>query len=338
MHYLYYAGMANDIINEQIGLAVSSDGKNFARANKNGLIIKRDERILWKSLRVCNPTVLLQGSKFVMFYQGISKEGKNNVSIGVAYSKNGVDWECNDSPSISWESMSEPGARPDVREGLIEPAVLFEDGIYRMWFIHVNEQMPGNVVCFAESENGETWKIVSRKVLSGDQFGNFRIHYPQMMKRGKTYEMWFTLRNNRSKIFGIFKMRSIDGMNWNNLEQVLPNRDGRIDLERRDISPFAFGSSRLARKGVSFLNNRLPAILRQTNYYGFAHPHVIESGDHDVMYYHNDNIERRGMWLDIGRCEIRGGIIQNPKKVLEPSRDSREWDAYFVGDPFVLVV
>ena len=105
MYFLYYAGMPDEKVYEQIGLAISDDGCHYTRVHGDGLIVKRDEKLNWKNLRVCNPTVLLFEKKFIMYYQGISQD--LNTSIGMATSDDGVNFECDDTPCLSPTDMTD---------------------------------------------------------------------------------------------------------------------------------------------------------------------------------------------------------------------------------------
>lgn len=88
MFFLYYAGMARDADGtEQIGLAISDDGRKFRRVRGGGLIVAVDPKLPWKDLRVCNPTVLSIPGSIIMFYQGIAKQPPHHTSIGSARSE-----------------------------------------------------------------------------------------------------------------------------------------------------------------------------------------------------------------------------------------------------------
>ena len=87
MPFLYYAGMAADRHTEQIGLAVSTDGRTFERVHGSGLIVPRLPAVPWKALRTCNPTVIRFQGRWLMFYQGVGRgaaAGELTHSIGLA--------------------------------------------------------------------------------------------------------------------------------------------------------------------------------------------------------------------------------------------------------------
>ena len=137
MIYLYYAGMSADFKTEQIGLAISKDGLKFTRINDSGLILPIDKKSEWMSSKTCNPTILkTKNGKFIMFFQGIVNEPRK-TTIGLSESLDGICWakprpimSVNDKKIIKKLEIDK-----FETVDLIEPAVIFENGIYKMWFI-----------------------------------------------------------------------------------------------------------------------------------------------------------------------------------------------------------
>jgi hypothetical protein len=339
-YHLYYAGMARDAAGtEQIGLATSVDGVRFERVHGTGLILGTDPDVGWRSLRVCNPTVLLAGGGFLMFYQGIAGAPPHHTSLAVARSKDGVTFDCDPAPCLSLDDMRTVDPRLDPREriGLIEPSVIDDDGRYRMWFVYSRgSSRDGNELYLADSADGHRWSIRER-VLSGHQFGEYNLHYPQVLKRSDGYELWFTLKNRRNGVFGICRMRGPDGRSWGHLAQILPRARVGVQLRRRYALDVAvLGRELRASHVVDFVLDRC---LPRRYHAGFAHPHVLpgEDGEPDVLYLHGYHRRRNGtIWMDIARCEIRGDVVMPPRRVLTTGDGA--WDAEFVADPFVLRV
>src|SRR5438046_2313543 len=96
--------MAEDDENEQIGAAVSDDGLSFTRVGAAGLVLPRDPEQRWRGLRVCNPTVLVEDGRFLMWYQGIEPETLH-TSLGLATSLDGVAWDADPEPCLPWQRM-----------------------------------------------------------------------------------------------------------------------------------------------------------------------------------------------------------------------------------------
>lgn len=338
-YFLYYAGMSNNNGCEQIGLAISRDGNKFNRVNTSGLIIKIDPEKKWKNLRVCNPTVMCLKNKFILYYQGISTE-KLHTSIGIAYSTNGVDWNCQEEPCLSAMTMRENNVDIDYSKSvrLTEPSIIIDNGLFKMWFIvYQNEAHLGNSILYAESEDGQTWSIRNKKLLTGNQFGKCNIHYPQVVKNSQGYTIHFTLINMLNNATGIFKMDSSDGLTWGNLEQLLPLSTHGFSLKYREHFMLTLFSRRS--EGISTAWNRKYSLAFKNgeNYFGYSHSHLMELEENATLFYHNNNLNSMGkMWMDIGCCKIVNGKATDHQKILEKTRDSSAWDAVFVADPYVI--
>lgn len=344
MYFLYYAGMAQDHVNEQIGLATSPDGIHFDKVDGHGLILPRDPETSWKAERVCNPTVLYHNHVFVMYYQGIASGPLNHTSIARAHSKDGIHFQCDAEPCISWQVMEhiDPSFNPNERVGLFEPTVFIENNTYFMWFVYAKGTgQNGNDIYFAESTDGIDWHICENKILNGSQFGPFRVHYPQVFLQNGQFEIWFSLKSLVNASFGIFKMTSFDGQHWENLQQVLPQTTDGLSLTPRKLLNIKINEKKV-RWGSSFdylYTKVLRKYFHRYNYLGFAHPHVITSSNSRSLYLHNYNMGSDGSWMDISRCELtKSGDPTQMQRVLSPAKNAKAWDAFFVGDPYVLYV
>jgi hypothetical protein len=341
---LYYAGMAADGVTEQIGLAVSN-GQGFERVRADGLIIAADPSYPWRALRVCNPTVIVGDPGFVMYFQGIA-DGLHHTSIGVARSDDGIEWEVDAEPSLGWQAMEgvDPTLDSTARVGLWEPAILVEDGRLRMWFVYSHVSQPGNSIWYAERAGDEPWRLAARPLLTGRSFGNFDIHYPQMIRTATGYELWFTLRNVENGVDGIFVARSAGGEEWESPHQVLPRSARGISLKKKRIVPAkvaavlnrvapAFGQ-RFVSRAEKEARRRFSSFQR--NALGYAHSHVLTAGDETLFVFHNDHEGDRGRWMDVSLATLEGGAVRDADTILTPGPPDA-WDGYFVADPFLIV-
>jgi len=193
--------------NEQIGLAVSEADGPFIRVGSDGLILRRDESIPWKNLRVCNPFVLERDGGWLMYYQGVGcpsgTHGSQKVtrtSIGLATSRDGITWEAERDPLLGPEALLplDPRQSTAYTVGLIEPCVLEDATGLRMWFIYDHPSAVGNWLCLARSLDGRRWDLAPKPTLAGldlSRFGDIRIHYPQVIPRDGRLELWFMARN-----------------------------------------------------------------------------------------------------------------------------------------------
>ena len=88
IYYLYYSGRNYNESSYKIGIAVSSDGKNWERFS-NQPILKPDQ--VWEGLGVYYPEVHLLGDgSFEMYYMNAFS---NEASFGRAYSNDGLNWQ-----------------------------------------------------------------------------------------------------------------------------------------------------------------------------------------------------------------------------------------------------
>lgn len=338
-YFLYYAGMAEDRENEQIGAAVSDDGLVFERVGDAGLVLRRDPRTRWQALRVCNPTVLYHGGRFLMWYQGIEPQTLH-TSIGLAVSSDGIEWHADPEPCIPWESMRrvDPKFDPTTRVGLFEPAVI-HDGVFKMWFIYSTAAYPMNSLWHATSADGRSWDIQPQPSRVEGIAGPYRIHYPQVVRSDDGYELYFMLRNVSNGFDGVFQTRSTDGMIWDPPRQLLPPVDQPIVLAPRQPRSIAGREAQRIRRGVARrVDGAFNLGLMSRNGFGWGHPHVIGSPSGRRLYYQNSNSTPDGdRRFDIGCSDFGTGDCTRLRTVFGVGPRGA-WDAHFVADPFVLAV
>lgn len=358
--------MANDANHtEQIGMAISSNSTQFSRIG-DGLIIPRDPLAPWKNLRTCNPTVMkLPEGRFGMFYQGVGNPrgpasrptGPQVTSIGLAFSEDGIRWQCEPHPILSYRALKEldPAQDPSSSIGLIEPSVMYHSGLYHIWFVYVHRTMPGNALVYATSFDLRCWDIRPMPILTGCDFGLYDLFYPQVVARPDGFELWFTLRNNKTGVHGIFRMQSVDGIAWGGLLQVMPPPNGSApDLRTRAmILPIAQlraddgGWTGLAKRAwnTSVRRGTFHCIYPRSDIvrgiFGYAHPHLLGLHTGPRLYFHYCNLDRRGLTLDIGcgtlSMAAEGSYtISDLRPVLLRAESHRAWDGSFVADPFVI--
>ena len=190
---LYYAGMANDLTTEQIGLALSPDGRTFNRV-EDGLLVTVSADRPWKSLCTCNPTVIAVPGGYRIFYQGISAQQETCITTG--RSTNGLTWDLDDEPILTVAMLAKP-LETESRQitGLIEPSVLVDKDGFRMWFISRGANEPGNRLHHARSTDGETWQLDGVGLVTGQTFDPQRpIYYPQVVPHANGFFLYLSLR------------------------------------------------------------------------------------------------------------------------------------------------
>ena len=337
---LYYAGMAADRQTEQIGLAVSN-GDAFERVEGDGLIIARDPSLAWKSLRVCNPTVISWQGSWLMFYQGVGPgPGDTAVhAIAAARSADCIHWTCDEQPLLTFDHVRAvfPRFATAAVGGVLEPAIVGAADSLTMYFVaYVGSYRDGSYLLRATSVDGRCWSIDRDWLLPSTQFGRFRLHYPEVVTGPSGDALWFSLFDLHTGSAAIFRMSSIDGAHFERLHQVLPAAATPPSVRHREVLSLSINGTAL--RGLSRFNHAVNAtVWHGRNYLGFAHSHLESNDRGQRMYYHAYHLDARGrVWMDIGRCLLDGDRVTGHTTVFTPSRSVDAWDAFFVADPFVV--
>ena len=336
---LYYAGMATDRRTEQIGLAISEDGSGFQRAEGGRPIVPIEPATAWKSVRTCNPTVVRFQDEWVMFYQGVGPDAAGQLThvIARARSHNARQWVCDPRPILTFEHVRNacPALKDSVSGGVLEPSIVVTGDELQMYFVaYRGTYSDGTWLYHARSRNGEDWQIDPLWVLSGQQFGNYRLHYPQVRCAGTHKTIWFSLIHRDTRASAILRMTS-DGANpWSDTTQLLPWYGGGVQVEPREVATVHLGGERT--RGAARINQALNQWLYGgRNYFGYSHPHTIDSR----LFYHAYHRNRQGQsWMDIGWCAHDGDQAGTHTVALRPSNALDTWDAFFVADPYVITI
>lgn len=130
--------------NDCVSVSFSEDGVNWTDPVTT---LGPDHTSGWEEL-VNRNCVLKTGDRYQMWYTG---QAHGNSYIGYAESDNGIDFRrVKNTPVISPEA-------PFEGESVMNPCVLSENGLYRMWYSGGETYEP-NVLCYAESRDGITWE------------------------------------------------------------------------------------------------------------------------------------------------------------------------------------
>lgn len=127
-----------------LAVAFSADGIQWGSLKTT---LRADPASGWEDL-VNRNCVLKIGDTYKMWYTG---QAHGNSYIGYAESADGLRFERVGSdpvlvPEAAWEG-----------ESVMNPCVLFENGLYRMWY-SAGETYEPNVLCYAESGDGVRWR------------------------------------------------------------------------------------------------------------------------------------------------------------------------------------
>jgi hypothetical protein len=182
-------------------------------SNRTGLAISRDQGITWEVLK---ETVLplgkpgsydagLTGSVDVMRtghdsymmwytagerYQMVGDVYRGIVHIGMARSKDGIEWTKFPEPAM----RARLDAVKEFEAVVSKPSVVLINGVYHMWFSVFDMQSKGYRLGYARSPDGVKWTRYYEQILPltpGD-FDSSNQSYPYVVDMGQQLWMFYT--------------------------------------------------------------------------------------------------------------------------------------------------
>ena len=131
-------------MNDTLAVAFSNDGVHWTAPRTT---LRPESAAGWEDM-VNRNCVIKTGDTYKMWYTG---QAHGSSHIGYAESEDGLTFRRVRgrpvlSPEHPWEGAS-----------VMNPCVLYENGVYRMWY-SAGETYEPNVLCYAESADGLTWK------------------------------------------------------------------------------------------------------------------------------------------------------------------------------------
>lgn len=170
--YLWYFGIpSNSTPGGAIGLATSTDGINFTRA-QTGPVLQPGSPSDWDGLLVESPTVQYANNQFVMYYTGVSSAWLPQV--GRATSLDGIHWTKEPAKPVLTPGIA--GAWDSYAAAV--SSVTFRNGIWSMAFagvstanVSLTERLPQ--IGSATSIDGIRWnREIKNPILSTTLTGN----------------------------------------------------------------------------------------------------------------------------------------------------------------------
>jgi predicted GH43/DUF377 family glycosyl hydrolase len=149
-----------------------------------------------------------------MWYTG---QARGQSFIGYAESEDGLNFH---------RVRNEPVLVPELpfeQESVMNPCVLFEDGVYRMWYA-AGETYEPNVLCYAESRDGLNWQKSSLNPVFTCEKNNFyeqdRVGGCQVIKTDDKGYLMFYIGYEDIDTARICLARSDNGIsNWERSEK-----------------------------------------------------------------------------------------------------------------------
>jgi len=148
------------------------------------------------------PYAIAQDGGFRMWYvsgRGWARDEHGlhyDVAIRHATSPDGVRWEADQDPCVAPESPDE--------YGIGRPSVLFEDGLYRMWYAIRSFSEPYRIG-YAESPDGVSWTRRDAEAgieRSAEGWDSAMICYPNVVRVGERLLMFYNGNQHGASGFG----------------------------------------------------------------------------------------------------------------------------------------
>lgn len=148
---MYYTGWIPGVLvsfMNDLGLALSKDGKTFNRLSRATILPKTNE----EPFGVGSVCVLKIGNEWMMWYTCFDGWGKNKsdhkhyYTIRVAKSKDGINWNRLNKKCIHYK---------EGEYSIAKPCVVFKDGKFHMWYSYRGDTYR---VGYATSIDGINWR------------------------------------------------------------------------------------------------------------------------------------------------------------------------------------
>jgi len=180
---------------------ISFTSASYNKYNNNPIIIPYTS---WNTRATNCPNMLFNGITFQSWFSGFDG---TTYQIGYAESLNGYEWTYPViSPVISRINPNNKNAH--------EPSVVYENGLYTMWFAGSDVGPTNFFVYRAISLDGRNWTIDPitpvYKPISG--WSSKSASSPFVLKNSSKYYLWFTSSDNNKWEIG--EAESNDGINW----------------------------------------------------------------------------------------------------------------------------
>lgn len=155
-------------------------------------------------------------------YWRMVDDEKNQALIYRRYTTDGINW-----------SKKEISVMSDDRTKLdyVSPAILYDNGIYRMWFENKN-----NTFCYCESKDALKWSEPKELKLN---YGKEKVHlwHLDIIKNNGKYEMIsvaYTSWKHRNEMC-LYYSSSTDGFNWSENKKILSPTSGTKHWDNKGI-------------------------------------------------------------------------------------------------------
>lgn len=170
--------------------------------------------------------LLNKDGKRLLYYLGwnlkVTVPWLNTIGLAVSNAETGVFEKYSRVPLLD-RSEEDPFS-------ISYPAVLFDQGIYRMWYGSnlawgKEQHEMEHVFKYAESPDGLHWKRSGRIAVGLEHAGEYALSKPMVLKDGDTYRMWYSYRASaKGDTYRIGYAESADGFTWKRMDE-------KVDLD-----------------------------------------------------------------------------------------------------------
>jgi predicted GH43/DUF377 family glycosyl hydrolase len=260
--------------------------------------------------------------------------GMGSVYISIKWGSSG--WTDYDTNPIFTKSQS----FGDPYGGVSAGKVLFENGIYKMWYINTYESGHGDVQ-YAESIDGIHWhNVMNQTILQRGPEGSwdsYMVGVTAILKDDNGYKMYYAGCSSYNSVRNVGLAFSTDGLHWQKSDKpvftALPEETSisATAVVKKGSMYYMYYSTNLmkigvavSQDGISWERNGTPALETSQSWEasGIVYPAVIVDGEKFVMIYKNWDRTAFGM------AESFDGIhwTKSPNNpVFEAANTSRHW-------------
>ena len=173
------------------------------------LFPSHDKEGEWEE-KVYNPSVILDGSTYKMWYDG-------GDAVGYATSADGITWEKHEEPVLTGSA----GAWDEG--GVSSSTVILEGETYKMWYSGIGAS--DYAIGYATSADGITWEKHEEPVLEKEgEWDEYGVFGPSVLYNGEEYEMWYS--GIGASDYAIGYATSADGIVWEKHEGPVLEKEG----------------------------------------------------------------------------------------------------------------
>ncbi|MFP6676793.1 MAG: hypothetical protein VB878_17045 [Pirellulaceae bacterium] len=196
-HMWYTAGPRDS--QYRICYATSDDGYRWGRQNDGRPVLGPGEKGKFDDRIVLHPAVVRDTNGLLhMWYNGVGPQ--KEFHVGHATSSDGIEWQRQNGgdPVLSGGTI---GRRHEIY--VYNVMVLFEDGVYRMWYssaLNLTAQgryaQHGSAIVYAESRDGTKWTCDDAiTLLSGDEGEQdaYACFAPYVVRRDDGLWMYYSM-------------------------------------------------------------------------------------------------------------------------------------------------